>query len=1455
MTDQPVLHAALAIDGFGRCETTAERAFVSRICRNLFFTVTAFVLLLSAAATAQQQNPVYVDNSPRAWSLLQQAQQQTAGNPGQAARVYQELLDDYAMKLIPLSATATEHFVSVRRRVLRSLRENDGLLERYRQIEAARAEQMLKDGRVQRVAITRSLTPAGLEALLHLAQRDLESARFEASLTWLNEARRHPDLQTDHTIHIAFMAGLAAQYRGNESAYQSAVERLEQSGDRAHVFLTKLKSLAERLEAPGPPRGTSLLNRTQTSALDELVGQEIWSYELTESLFRRTFDSTQQQLSGEQVAGEPARRVGAYNAAAATVFEGKVFINEGHRVLCLDRFTGREIWSHRTDPINDHHAAVPQDLNIIAVEGQWLVTLNGHGYADERSFNGGVLCLDSRTGTLRWSRNLDRLGGQETYDDLYPHGAPIIHEGAVYVLARKVTQQQLTASYVVSFDLQTGALRWVRFLSSVGGLRRSNRRIASPTIADGDLYVANEAGAVARLDADTGEIKWLQQIEVAVHPLSETTLPYEFPAPVLADGNVAALRRGANEVLVLNRERGDRVQAIATNGGTDWHDPRYLLANDRRVFAVSRNRIAAFDMGNLSNAIWRFPPEAQSQIDQPAPSDDERFGDADGNIMITGRVQVVQQALIVPTHEGVLIIDEETGLLRNQLQDLPAGNPLAVDAQLLLASADRLDAFMSFEHAEQMLKERIAAKPDEPGPAISLLQLARKVDDFELAMTAAQFALSALDEMTDRARRASYRDQFLEILLDASRSAFVTSTSQGERLFAMVQSAARTPRQRVAYLLAYGAWLEASHLDRAVEAYQKILADDELAQSRFYANDLTIPAAVAATRRLGALIEEHGEQAYAAQADFARLRFDQMREQAAPHDAGAPPATAEQFAHLARTYPFAQAATDAALEAAKAHVASGNRRAALAVLMDLYRAVPSARHAEHLLGLYSAWCNDLGWTQRAANVLAHVQRAHGNISLVHERNARRRVNDWLQQLRAQTNDTTRVQLGEQKGPAQRIAATLVPALDDRSRSRISAGLALLHNDSELIMVDADRLEPRWTVPLAGPNPRVLELSDQHVLLWYAQVPNESPYVVSLDAQTGEQLWRTPALESHVDQANRARQTDTPTPNNDGPDVESLNASDVLPLIRDRQVILVRGNGDVVAFRRDRPNEPQWSRERLLAGVHVAQLHDGHLLLAGVRRSGARSGGNDREPAPGIVIIDPQRGEVRHRLRLRADVRWLAVGPLGTLACGTHAGIETFNLHSGEPSWTFTANEAIDARRAWTLHDSLIIADQNGALHALSLSDPRATGLAGPFDQLRSFDEQSDDLVAVRIVNDSAYALYTGRLVRYDDSGRVLGADAISTRSASTYDQVLFGSDQIVLLRYASEQGRNPERPGFQTEYRYVIDVLSNSCRALDNGVTIGPFDEQISHARVINGWVLVSPGRETIAVPFPPAVD
>jgi len=73
-------------------------------CRRRFGTLAAWVLALFAAASGSAQvNPVYVDDSPLAREMFARAMDHAEENTGEAVRLLQELLDEYAGTVLLVS--------------------------------------------------------------------------------------------------------------------------------------------------------------------------------------------------------------------------------------------------------------------------------------------------------------------------------------------------------------------------------------------------------------------------------------------------------------------------------------------------------------------------------------------------------------------------------------------------------------------------------------------------------------------------------------------------------------------------------------------------------------------------------------------------------------------------------------------------------------------------------------------------------------------------------------------------------------------------------------------------------------------------------------------------------------------------------------------------------------------------------------------------------------------------------------------------------------------------------------------------------------------------------------------------------------------------------------------------------------------------------------------------------
>lgn len=1400
--------------------------------------VVAIIVAASIDVAARADNPVYVDDSPRAWEIFRQAQDQAQDNAGEAVRLYQELLDDYTFKLLPVHDTAENHFVGVRARVLAELKDNARLQRRYRTIEAAAAERLLAGNQLRELALTRPLTQAGLQALLRLGQEALESARFRATLTWLREALEHPDLTGRESVHAWYMIGVAAHYLEHFGLRAEAMDNLAVQGAAARSLHASLSRLDEGgAAAPGEPPVVPF-DVGSASELDEIVAQPIWSIAMQGTPLGRRAQRDRLIEGSEDDSLQHERQSGLMLTTAATVQGTTIFVNEGRTIQAIDRFTGRAIWPTYTDPGGtgdlDRHSQIA-DVNVVAVEGNLLVTYTGHAYHDSREMNRSnrnVVCLDTRTGELRWTHRIDRIrSADHDLRNLVPHGVPLVAEGTVFVLARKAMAQQLTGCYLVAIDLPTGEVLFSRHIASSAGIRsRATRPYSTPVYHQGNVVVSTPIGAVARINATTGETKWLRRYPPPLNEPPDNDQPWEILQPGVTPRGVITLSPDERRVLLLNWEHGDELLSLVSAGSDAWNSPEYFIAAGDLVLAISED-VRAFHVDAPERPLWRFPAEAPRR---GAPAAD--------SVDLRGRVQLVDESLIVPTSSSVVIVDVETGGVLSELPVSLVANPLASGPQLLLAGADRLEAYMPVNRAEAMLRTRLAASPADPAAALSLLQLGLRIRDLPLSLEAAELAMTAinvdpLSPLADSARRELFAQ-----LLEVHEAGVADSVELGEQLYAVIGTVALDPLQQVEYRLGYGDWLSDHAAARAIESYQSILSTPSLARAMRGEDGLELPAATWSADRIAAVINTHGAQVYEPQSEFARLRLNQLSDD--------PGTQIPDLLALVHEFPFSPAAADAALLVAERYTSNRNVKSALDVLVQLYRIDSRSETAARLLGHATAHAMQAQWRSYAASLLRHVARHYGNIALETPGGAQL-AEPWLDSMNASVTPDSRPTIGSWRTAGQ-------PVPDPRSMSgsvvetlnktiRIPTHVVLLAQDGpraqpaglpRLRLISANTLEDVWVRPVtteAHQDRFILRFTPDELVVWLVTRDGDGKAMVIAPA-TGQLRWETPWMSSE--------EVFGPVMRGERRIRGAPSIEECLPLVDRQRLIVVRRAGDVAAFDLDRGGELIWhsSIGNALGSIQHVALDDSGLALAGHRSvRGADTAS--------LIVLDPTTGEGRLELpTLDGEMpAWLHIDEFGSVVYGNDAGIESIDLLTGASRWRNVATWARRSRRAWPIDGKLllefepnrrartptplrVLSTERGDIGATFQRDPRG-------------EQGSRDLVDIIIDREAILALYRQRLLRFDTSGRVIGADVGEERA---YTKLVLSEDRIILL-----SSIRTRRPRAQGQHDYKLYMMSENGRLLDNTLSLSQLDDTIRTAMIIDGWILLSGGRSTIAIAAP----
>lgn len=1441
--------------------------------------------MATPAAAQSGESPVYLDDSPRARDLLLRAIDQIEDNTGEAVRTLQTLLDEFGDRLVPDPRVRGEVLVGVRTAALTILRGNEELLARHRLLEAGEAERRVERGDLRSVAETRPLTPAGLEALLRLGQESLESARFDEAIRHLDEALGHPDLD-DETGALAWtMIGTASHFAANRPWNTAEAQRwyaarvdaartaLDAYGESAAGALDAFGSRTGGGAGPRLDHGSGPMDRAGTKDLEATSGEVIWSVLPVDGAIVTVDDESSQALPGAQLA--------ALSRRTATVAGDAVHIADHVGVTSVDRFTARPRWpgvsyTEASGGIGDDDAI---GMRPVAVEANALVAILGTATSESASDKNTayVVRLNSDTGRVAWRKRIARLGGREEYSGLYPHGRPWIADGRVLMLARRVTNERILSCYVIALDLETGDPQWIRHVASVGTRLPVDKPVTSLLYDRGALYLASPVGATARLDAASGRVEWLVRSVVPSILLGPRPRPYEVGAPVIVRNRLVSIRPDRRAIEIRSLDDGRLAGQAPLDLEAPLGEPDYLLTDGRQVFAVGED-VRCFDPNFPDAPLWVAPARddvAMSPIDAADPAGDDAalpglpgttadprdLLDRTVPFAVTGRVLVANENLLVPTDRGLLLFDRETG---SEVDSMPlaiggeaaVGTVSAVDRQVVLATPGGVSSFMSIELAEQMLRERIEALPTEPEPRLALVRLAIRVRRLPLVLEAADVALEAIDAMSDRDEAETARAMLFSSVIGADIDSIVSSMEDGTAWFQMVGRVSRSASDDVERLIAQGDWLLERDPQAAVAAWHEILADPERSFERRRPDDRVRFAAAWATERIADAVRLHGRSALA---DVDAAAAGAFAAVAAEQGADLESITVA-LDEVSRRWPLSPAAIDAARLAAERRAGAGDVRGAVDGLLIAYRAMPDETRASDLLG---AALDHLTRGERpddAAGLARVVAARHPETMFrragVDADAPRSLALAWAgdvahgagpEALAPAVADTVPTTLGAT--PVAVLGGRIPPHRWDgpaRWPERgFPAAVPLIRIADEVRLLDSETLEPLWGSRVEGDIVRVLDATDDDILLWTgdsAATPErggmaEAPAVVSLDAATGEIRWITPLIDEMLPPSIGGDRTGRPMPNR-----SRFVSREVIVRVHGDRILLARRTGGIVCLDRAAGDIETWAVTDMLEELHELEMDDMNVVATGrARRNGL--------PQPAGIVIDAETGEVRHRFRpaMAGGIAWVALDGVGGAVFGNDGGLEGFDLVRGTRTWTNTGyamRGTADARRRG---DRIVVRHEVFGLHALN---PMTAEIGPPFTMM--LGGQSIDRTGAAAIGPHGPDLLLrsqDRVVRFSRDGKILGADAIADPRRD-YVRHAVAADGTVFVLSEHDVRIAPAAGGGARQPEYRIYTLDASGRVSDDVVETERFNRPVLAMEWMPGWLLLSTSREVVGIPL-----
>ena len=192
------------------------------------------------------------------------------------------------------------------------------------------------------------------------------------------------------------------------------------------------------------------------------------------------------------------------------------------------------------------------------------------------------------------------------------YGSFVIAGGRAFTIEQR-GDRELAAAY----DVETGRELWtsawdVRFQHQMGG----DGPRATPTWADGKLYVVGATGEFRSIDAATGRVVWRTNI---LADAGATNVDHGTSAsPLIVDNTVVVLPGGGNgqSIVAYDRDSGKRVWSALDDRAAYSSPMLVTLAGVRQILAHTERRLVGLspETGTL---LWEFPWQTPNASAQP----------------------------------------------------------------------------------------------------------------------------------------------------------------------------------------------------------------------------------------------------------------------------------------------------------------------------------------------------------------------------------------------------------------------------------------------------------------------------------------------------------------------------------------------------------------------------------------------------------------------------------------------------------------------------------------------------------------------------------------------------------------------------------------------------------------------------------------------------------------------
>ncbi len=545
------------------------------------------------------------------------------------------------------------------------------------------------------------------------------------------------------------------------------------------------------------------------------------------------------------------------------------------------------------------------------------LAFNNRGVNTPSSSPSSIVAIDrSSDGKLIWKREASEIAlpkrpGNGSSRSAVFEGAPVADGRSVFVgLTDRV---EMTASYVVCLDADTGATRWIRYVCEANANAdpfSPNLEIAHRLLTlDGPtLYYQTNLGALASLDAETGGIRWL-----ATYPWSgRGGFGGGFGMGINDGGGRSnAQQRDLNPAIVH-----DGLVMIAPDDAAnifafDASSGRMVWKTDAIAEDVKLTHVLGVAKGHLiatgDRVLWFDVKTGKLKHSWP----DKTTG-AQG----FGRGLLAGDRVYWPTKSEIHILDQATGLQTDspiRLRDtygVEGGNLAVGDGYLVVAQTNSLAVFCQNSRLIERYRDEIARAPEDALNYFRLAQAAEAIGRDDLALDSLDLALprartsETIDGVPLSEATREHRHRLLMKLGETAKLA--KNWPEAARRFDEASHTAPVDRDRLAARLELAEVQVLSGDPRsAIRTWQGLLGDEQLRALTVDATDghRTVRADLLIVDRLNGLLRDRGRDLYA---EFDAAAADLLARGKARQD----PRLLED---LGRNYPAAKVVPEATL--------------------------------------------------------------------------------------------------------------------------------------------------------------------------------------------------------------------------------------------------------------------------------------------------------------------------------------------------------------------------------------------------------------------------------------------------------------------------------------------------------------------------------------------------------------